>query len=72
MYWHNWAGWPSIVTSGRGLLNRGVFSTTLQVNGVLIRIAGLEAPSLLGRGERHGGIFKDHLEHIVKVHNVIG
>ena len=72
VYWQNWAGWPSIVTSGRGLHNRGVFSTILQANKVLIRTAGLEAPSQLGRGERHGGIFKDHLKHIVKVHRVIG
>ena len=66
------AGWPSTVTSDPGLHNFGVFSTTLQANGVRIRIAGLEAPSQLGRGDRHGGIFNDHLNHIVKVHKVIG
>ena len=26
----------------------------------------------MGRGERHGGIFKENLKHIVKVHKVIG
>ena len=72
VYWHNWAGWPSILTSDRGLHSRGVFSTTSQANGVLIRTAGLEAPSQLGRGERHGGIYKNHLKHMVKVHRVIG
>ena len=42
------------------------------MNGVLLRTAGLEAASELGRGERHGGIFKESLEHIVKVHKAIG
>jgi hypothetical protein len=32
----------------------------------------LEAPSQLGRCERHGGIFKDNLLHVVTVHKVIG
>ena len=72
VHWNNMAGWPSIVTRDRGPHNRGVLSTTLQADGVPIRIAGLEAPSELGQGERHCGIFKDHLKHIVKVHRVIG
>ena len=72
VYWHNVAGWPSIAMSDRGLHSRGAFSTTLQVNGVLIRTAGLAAPSPLGRGERHAGIFKDKVKHVVKAHRVIG
>ena len=63
--------WPSIGASGRGLHNRGVFPTTLLGNRVRIRTAGLEAPSQLGRGERHGGIFKENLKLIVKAHKVI-
>ena len=43
----------------------------LQVNGVLLRTLGLQAPSQLGRGERHGGIFKENLKLIVKAHKVI-
>ena len=72
VYWQSWARWPSIVTSDRGPHNRGVFSKTLRANGVLIRTSGLEAPSQLGRGERHGGIFEDHLKSIVKAHKAIG
>ena len=61
-----------MVTTDRGLHNRGLFSQTLQANGVLLRTAALEAPSQLGRCERHGGIFKENLLHVVTVHKVIG
>ena len=40
--------------------------------GVIIRTAGLEAPTQIGRGERHGGIFKSNLKHLVKVFRIVG
>ena len=56
----------------RGLHNRSLFSETLHAKGVMIRTAGLEAPSQLVRAERHGGFFKTNLQHVVTVHKVIG
>ena len=38
------SGWPRLVRCDRGTHNRGVFSSTLVKNGVMIRLAGLEAP----------------------------
>ena len=35
--WTRWAGWPRILTSDRGLHNRGAFSRGLLANGVVIR-----------------------------------
>ena len=32
----------------------------------------MEAPEQLGRGERHGGIWKENLSRVVKVHRIVG
>ena len=52
--WTRWAGWPSLVRCDRGAQNRGVCSAILARNGVMIRLAGLEAPEQIGRVERRG------------------
>ena len=57
-YWTSWAGFPKVVTTDRGLHNRGAFAKGLRDRGVQIRTAGLESPEHIGRGERHGGIIK--------------
>ena len=71
-HWVKWAGWPSIVTVDRGTHNRGVFTRGLAAHGVYVRPTGLESPEQLGRGERHGGLFKKALKRIVRVHHIVG
>jgi hypothetical protein len=39
---------------------------------VYLRQAGVEAPEQIGRGERHGGLFKRNFKRVVKEHNVVG
>ena len=56
----------------RGLHNRGEFAIGLKANGVVIRQAALEAPEMIGRGERHGGILKANMKSVIKAHHVIG
>ena len=70
--WVSWAGWPRILTSDRGVHNKGVFSRALTQNGVFWRQAGLEAPEQIGRAERHGGILKEVIKRLVVYHHVIG
>ena len=70
--WTRWAGWPRILTSDRGLHNRGAFARGLLANGVVIRQAALEVPEHIGRAERHQGILKGVLKRIVKEHHCIG
>ena len=71
-YWVTWAGWPSVLTTDRGTANRGEFARGLAANGVFQRIVGLESPELLGRAERHGGMWKAGLKAIVRAHNAVG
>ena len=68
--WVNWAGWPKVVTTDRGTHNRGVFGRTLAANGVYVRPIGLESPEQLGRGERHGDIWKWNMKRIIRSHNI--
>ena len=60
------------VIPDRGLHNRGAFARGLKTNGTYLRQAALEAPEQIGRGERHGGIFKHMLNVVIKEHNVSG
>ena len=71
-YWQSWAGWPNLATTDRGLHNRGAFSRALKNNSVYQRQAGVEAPEQIGRGERHGGIWKTNMKHVVKAHHIVG
>ena len=71
-YWTSWAGWPSILTCDRGTHNRGALAKACRANGTYIRPVGVEAPEQIGRGERHGGVWKKDLKHVVKEHNVTG
>ena len=71
-YWVSWAGYPQIVTTDRGLHNRGAFARGLTANGTYLRQAALEAPEQIGRGERHGGIFKGLMKPVIKQHHVRG
>ena len=56
--WARWAGYPVMVTTDRGLHNRGHFARGLTASGVYMRQAALESPWQLGKGERQGGILK--------------
>ncbi len=56
--WAQWAGFPVMITTDRGLHNRGSFARGMTANGVYMRQAALESPWQLGKGERHGGILK--------------
>ena len=47
--WAQWTGFPKVVTTDRGLHNRGAFARGLLANGVLVRQAALEAPEQIGR-----------------------
>ena len=49
--WTRCAGWSRLFRCDRGTHDRGVFSSTLAMNGVMIRPAGLEAPEQIGRVE---------------------
>ena len=71
-HWARWAGYPTMLTTDRGLHNRGSFSRGLQANGVILRQAALEAPEQIGRGERHGGILKGLLKAVIKQHHIVG
>ena len=46
------------------------FARTLAQHGVLIRQAGVESPEQIGRGERHGGLFKAVLKRMITEHAV--
>ena len=70
--WVRWAGFPVVLACDRGLHNRGEFAKGLNANGVYIRVAGVEAAEMIGRGERHGGIFKENLSAVVSAHKVSG
>jgi len=71
-HWVRWAGFPLVVSTDRGLHNRGTFSRGLCANGAYLRQAALEAPEHIGRGERHGGIMKSVMKTLIKPHHVIG
>ena len=64
--WTRWAGWPGLVRCDRRTHNRGVFSSTLAKNGVMIRLAGLEAPEQIGRVERRGEMPKKMMSKVIK------
>jgi len=70
--WVAWAGWPKVLTCDRGLHNRGAFSRALTDNGVYVRMAALEAPEQIGRGEVHGKIYKKTLRAAVKTCHIVG
>ncbi len=56
----------------RGLHNYGAFAKGLAHSGVYQRVAGVEAAEQIGRGERHGGLFKIAFNQIVNAHQVTG
>ena len=64
--WTRWAGWPRLVRCDRGTYNRGIFSSSLAKNGVVIRLAGLKAPEQIGRGERRGDALKKMMSKVIK------
>lgn len=70
--WGSWAGFPQGLSADRGLHNRGAFARGLSANGTYLRQAALEAPDHIGRGERHGCIFKELLKKVVKLHSLRG
>ena len=66
--WTRWAGWPRLIRCDRGTHNRGIFGSILAKGGVMIRLAGLEAPEQIGRVERRGDMpqeddVKSHQRH---------
>ena len=70
--WVSWAGWPVCLTSDRGLHNRGAFSRALGDHCVYQRQAGVEAHEMIGRVERHNGIWKGNMRATVKAHKIVG
>jgi hypothetical protein len=71
-HWVSWAGLPKVVTVDRGSHNRGAFAANLSAAGVYIRQAGLESPEQIGRGERHGGMFKKSFKRVIHDNHVVG
>ena len=49
-----------------GKHNRGMFSSILAKNGVMIRPAGLDAPEQIGRVERRGDMLKKMMSKVIK------
>ena len=68
--WTNWAEWPSMFTTDRGVHNRGIFASTSRRNSCYFREAGLESPEQIGRVERRGALFKSLLRRVITEHNV--
>ena len=56
----------------RGLNNRGVFASALQMNGTFQRAAGLEAHQHLGKGEHQGGLLKQIAKKMIREHHISG
>ena len=52
------AGWPRLVRHDRGMHDRGVLSSILTENGVMIRPAGLGIPEQISRAGRRGDMSK--------------
>ena len=70
--WTRWAGWLRVIRCDRETHNRGVFSSVLAKNGVMIRLAGLEAPEQIGRVERRGDMLKKMMSTVIKDTHVSG
>ena len=70
--WASWAGWPEMVTTDRGLRNRGEYAAGLQQRRIVLRQVGLESPQQLGCGERHGGLLKQMIQKCVVDRQVTG
>ena len=64
--WTRWAGWPKLVRCNRGTHNRGIFSSLLAKNGVMIIAAGLKAPQQIGRVERGADMLKKMMSNVTK------
>ena len=56
--WVTWLGLPRVLMADRGSHNRGIFNTWASEKGVDIRYAATEAPWMIGKVERHGGLAK--------------
>ena len=64
--WIAWAGLPRCVMADRGTHNRGTFMSYLTEKGVDVRFAATEAPWMLGKVERHGGLAKAVIRNAVR------
>ena len=64
--WTRWADWPSLVRCDRETHNRGVSSSPLAKNSVVISPAGLESPEQIGRVERRGDTLKKMMSKVIK------
>ena len=47
--WTRWAGWSGLVRCDRETQNSGIFSSIFAEDGVMIRLAELEAPEQIGK-----------------------
>ena len=66
-------GWLAESPHARqGAAQSGSFQQALTDNGVYVRMAALEAPEQIGRGEVHGKIFKKTLKAAVKACKIVG
>ena len=70
--WSCWVGWPRLVRYDRGTHDRGVFSSILIKNGVMIRTAGLEMPEEIRRVGRRGDMSKKMMWKATKDTHVSG
>ena len=65
-------GAPQSVVCDRGMRNQGRMKDLLRIYAINLRYIGVEAPHQLGRGERHGGLFKELIYASVEERQVIG
>jgi len=70
--WSAWAGLPQGVMMDRGKEFSGPVLDYFSQHGVQTDFAALESPWHIGRGERHGSIFKDALHKVVYDQHVVG
>ena len=70
--WSAWAGLPQGVMMDRGKEFSGPVLDYFSQHGVQTDFAALESPWHIGRGERHGGIFKDAFHKVVYDQHVVG
>ena len=72
MCWTPWAGYPERVTVDLGKEWMKEFSSNLTTHGVQLDLAPLETPNVIGKCERHGGLWKEIWRRTVMENQVKG
>ena len=65
-------GAPQSVVCDRGMHNQGRVKDLLRIYAINLRYVGVEALHQLGRGERHGGLFKELIYASMEERQIIG